>query len=154
MPKHSEILRMIDFLVIGNVASGEVVAQENFRSLKMANSAQKASDGAEALQMLRREPPYENMAWPDIILVDFNLLNRDQSAFLQHLKKEPDLAKIPLVVLADSRGHKEIARKQAPQAVAHVVKPMNFERLKEVVAAVEHFGFSVVVFPETLKALS
>jgi two-component system response regulator len=51
------------------------------------------------------------------------------------------------VVLTGSRAEAEIARTYALHANAYIVKPVNFERLKEIVSSIEAFWFSVVMLP-------
>jgi CheY-like chemotaxis protein len=78
--------------------------------IKMANVLRVASDGEQALRMLRRRPPYENLSIPILVLLDLNLPKRDSREILEEIKNDPILKAIPVVVLSGSRAEAEVAR--------------------------------------------
>ena len=136
--------RPMEILLVEDNEGDVVLAVEAFKTLKISYNVTVARDGEEALAMLRREAPYENQVRPDFILLDLNLPKRDGREVLESIKRDPELRGIPVVVLSGSRAEAEIAKSYALYANAYVVKPVNFDRFKEIVSAIEAFFFSVV----------
>ncbi len=83
-----------------------------------------AANGAEALDLLRNEPK------PDLILLDLMMPVMDGFTFREEQLKNPDWAKIPVVVMS-ADGH--VAAKQArASADAYLKKPVDIEDLLSV----------------------
>jgi len=66
---------------------------------------------------------------------------------LQEIKADPELQRIPVVILTSSGTDAEVLKTYGLNANGYIVKPVTFERLKEIVAALETFWFSIVVLP-------
>jgi two-component system, chemotaxis family, response regulator Rcp1 len=143
--------RPIEILLVEDNYGDTLLAKEAFKSSKFINNITVASDGDEALVMLRGEAPYTGQRKPDLILLDLNLPKRDGREVLEMVKSDPLLRHIPVVVLTGSRAQAEIAGSYAQHANAYVVKPVNFERLKEIVSTIEEFWFSIVTMPEPVE---
>src|SRR5690349_15262806 len=72
------------------------------------------ADGKEALQFLRRQGPHGSAPRPELILLDLNLPLIDGYQVYAEIKKDPDLEKIPLMVLTGSD------MEAAPERVQHI----------------------------------
>lgn len=129
-----------------------VLVQEAFRSAKIANTLTIARDGEEALRMLFKEGPHHAMPTPDLILLDLNLPRKDGREVLTELRRRPETASIPVVVLTSSSAQIDIEKSYELFANCYVVKPLNFERLTEIVASIEEFWFAVVALPTIKKS--
>lgn len=139
--------RPIEILLVEDNYGDVLLTTEAFKSSKIANNIIVAEDGEQAIAMLRRHGPYENQSRPDLVLLDLNLPKRDGREVLEDVKQDPTLRDIPIVVLSGSHEESEIARSYALHANAYIVKPVNFEHLKEIVTTIEDFWFSVVALP-------
>ena len=137
--------RAAELMLVEDNFGDVLLAQEAFRRARVGNRVTVARNGEEALKMLRREPPHQDCPRPDLILLDLNLPRMDGRAVLQAVKGDPSLQVIPVVVLTSSRAETDIVKSYHLSANAYIVKPLDFERLQEVVAALETFWFSVVV---------
>jgi CheY-like chemotaxis protein len=140
-------MRPVEILLVEDNYGDVLLAQEAFKASRVANNVVVAADGQQALCMLQKQPPYQDFATPDLVLLDLNLPKRDGREVLEVVKRDPALKHIPVVVLTGSRAEAEIARTYALHANAYIVKPVNFERLKEIVSSIEAFWFSVVMLP-------
>lgn len=140
--------RPAEILLVEDNEGDIVLAKEAFKASKIANNLVVASDGDIAIQMLRRAPPFEANKTPDLILLDLNLPKRDGREVLEFVKADPSLRHIPVVVLTGSRAEAEVARTYAAFANAYIVKPVNFELLKEIVNSIQEFWFSVVMLKD------
>jgi chemotaxis family two-component system response regulator Rcp1 len=75
----------------------------------------------------------------------------DGREVLQAIKTEPALQQIPVIILTSSKAEIDILKSYELNANGYIVKPVTFERLQEVVAAIETFWFTVVVLPTALS---
>ena len=136
--------RPMEILLVEDNEGDVLLASEAFKTLRVPYTLSVASDGEQALAMLHRAEPYQDQPRPDFILLDLNLPKRDGREVLETIKRDPDLRGIPVVVLSGSRAEEEIAHSYALYANAYIVKPVHFDRFKEIVSAIEAFFFSVV----------
>ena len=97
------------------------------------------TDGAEALDYLRREKPYADAPRPDLILLDLNMPRRDGREALQEIKGDPDLRRIPVVILTTSKTEEDVLRSYQLHANAYVTKPVDFEGFIEAIKQIDHF---------------
>ena len=139
--------RPVEILLVEDNYGDALLAKEAFAAARYESNVTVAADGEEALAMLYKKPPYQAQPRPDLILLDLNLPKRDGREVLETIKSDPSLKLIPVVVLTGSRAESEVLRSYALHANAYVVKPVNFERLKEIVATIENFWLSLVVLP-------
>ena len=90
-----------------------------------------ASNGREALEALRREPP------PDVILLDLRMPVMDGREFRREIASDERLSQIPLVVVSGSREVEGVAKSLGAAAV--LPKPFGIEKLLESIKhATEH----------------
>jgi CheY-like chemotaxis protein len=106
-------------------------------------------DGVEAIAYLRREQPYADATRPDLVLLDLNLPKRDGRQVLEEVKADPDLRRIPIVVLTTSEAEEDVLRSYDLHANAYVTKPVDFDRFVEVIRQIDEFFISVVRLPGT-----
>lgn len=137
--------RPAELLLVEDNYGDVLLAREAFRNAKIANNLAVASDGEQAMAMLRREGPYGNQALPDLILLDLNLPRMDGREVLRAIKAEPRLRLIPVVILTSSKAEIDIVKSYELKANSYIVKPVDFERLREIVASLETFWFTIVV---------
>ena len=137
--------RPAELLLVEDNYGDVLLTREAFRSARVSNNLAVAGDGEQALAMLRREDVYFNQPRPDLILLDLNLPRLDGREVLTAIKKDPDLKRIPVIVLTSSKADIDILKSYELRANGYIVKPVNFERLQEIVASLEDFWFSVVV---------
>jgi CheY-like chemotaxis protein len=143
--------RPAELLLVEDNYGDVLLTREAFRSSKIANNLTVASDGEEAMRILRKEGPHAEAAIPDIILLDLNLPRMDGRDVLKAIRADPDLKLIPVIVLTSSKADVDVKQSYALKANGYVVKPVDFERLKQVVALIESFWFTVVVLPTTAE---
>ena len=140
--------RPAELLLVEDTYGDVLLTREAFRRAKIANNLAVAGDGEQALSMLRREGPYARQPRPDLILLDLNLPRMDGREVLAAIKSNPDLQRIPVVVMTSSKADIDIVRAYELQANAYIIMPVDFLRLQEIVASIEAFWFAVVVLSE------
>ena len=137
--------RPAELLLVEDNYGDVLLTREAFSAAKISNNMAVAADGEEALKLLRREGAYAAHPRPDLILLDLNLPRLDGREVLQAIKSDVDLQRIPVLVLTSSSSEADVLKSYQLNANGYVVKPVDFERLREIVASIESFWFSVVV---------
>lgn len=83
-----------------------------------------APDGASALRLARSTVP-------DLILLDLTMPETDGWSALEELKDDPELARVPVVVLTASADESSEWRAKERGAVRYVTKSANLEEVVE-----------------------
>lgn len=137
----------IEVLLVEDDPGDVVITQEALAESKLTNTLHVATDGEQALQFLRREGDHANAPRPGLILLDLNLPRLSGHEVLSHIKADPELRRIPVVVLTTSQAEEDILRSYDLHANAFVSKPVDFDRFLEVVRQIDSFYISVVTLP-------
>jgi two-component system, chemotaxis family, response regulator Rcp1 len=124
-----------------------VIAEEALRAGQLNSRLTVVRDGNEALAYLRQENGYRGAERPDLILLDLNLPGKSGHEVLAEVKSDPELRKIPVVVLSTSGASEDIARSYDLHANAFVTKPVDFDRFTEVVKQIDDFFLTVAQLP-------
>ncbi|MCM3661822.1 response regulator [Georgenia satyanarayanai] len=138
---------MIDVLLVEDDPGDVLMTEEAFADYKVANQLTVVADGESAMAYLRKEGEYADAPTPDLVLLDLNLPRMDGREVLGELKADPELRRIPVVVLTTSDAEEDILRSYNLHANAYVTKPVDFERFIEVVRKIDDFFVSVVRLP-------
>ncbi len=100
------------------------------------------------MAFLRRQGPYADAPRPNLILLDLNLPKKDGREVLAEVKADPDLKRIPVVILTTSRAEEDIARTYDLHANCYVTKPVDLGKFLEVVRSIEDFWLAFVQLPQ------
>jgi chemotaxis family two-component system response regulator Rcp1 len=144
-PTVEVIGRPAELLLVEDNYGDVLLAREAFLAAKIRNHLTVAEDGEDALSMLRREGRFADQPRPDVVLLDLNLPRLDGREVLQAIKQDPDLRAIPVIIMTSSKAETDVVRSYQLKANGYIVKPVDFERLQEIVGSLESFWFTVVV---------
>jgi len=139
----------IRILMIEDNEGDVFLTTEAFKEAKVANCLTVVRDGLEAMDFLHRRGDFASAPRPDLVLLDLNLPRRDGRQVLAEIKADPLLRSIPVVVLTSSKAEEDIARMYDLHANCYIVKPVDFQRLMDIVHSIENFWLSVVKLPPT-----
>jgi CheY-like chemotaxis protein len=105
------------------------------RANRLANQVVVTRDGAEALDYLCRRAKYAGRypGNPALMLLDLKMPKVDGLEVLRHVKTDPGLKSIPVVVLTSSREEQDLVRSYDLGVNAYVVKPVDFRDFIEAV---------------------
>jgi len=145
----AEAVRPIEVLLVEDDEGDVLMTREALDEGKVLNHLNVVGDGVEAIAYLRGKKGYENATRPDLILLDLNLPKRDGRQVLADVKGDPDLRRIPIVVLTTSEAEEDVLRSYDLHANAYVTKPVDFDRFVEVIRQIDEFFISVVRLPGT-----
>jgi CheY-like chemotaxis protein len=114
---------------------------------KILNNLHVVTDGVEAMEFLRQEGEYADEPRPDLILLDLNMPRMDGQEVMEEMDGDPELRRIPVVVLTSSAAEEDIVKSYELTANAYLTKPVDFEGFSDIVSRIEDFWFSVVKMP-------
>jgi two-component system response regulator len=140
--------QLIEVLLVEDDVGDVVMTREALAEGKVVNRLHVVGDGVEALEFLRQEGRFADAPRPDLILLDLNLPRRDGRQVLAEVKGDPELRRIPVVVLTTSEAEEDILRSYDLHANAYVTKPVDFDRFVSVIHQIDDFFISVVRLPE------
>lgn len=143
----SIIAESVEILLVEDNPGDVRLTREALKEGKVRNNLHVVGDGVEALAFLRREGQYTNAPWPDVILLDLNLPKKDGREVLAEIKDDPNLKRIPVVILTTSAAEQDILKTYNLHANCYVTKPVDFEQFITVVRSIERFWFTVVKLP-------
>src|SRR4051812_30960500 len=123
------------------------LTREALRGAKVANDLQVVGDGEEAINYLRRRGGSSDAPRPDIVLLDLNLPRLDGREVLSDIKSDPDLAKIPIIILTSSSAERDIHSAYELHANCYISKPVDFTEFIEAVRSLEGFWLQIVRLP-------
>jgi two-component system response regulator len=139
--------RPIEILLVDDDPGDVLIVMDSLEHSKLTNRIHVVDDGDEALDFLRRAGEHAGAPRPDLVLLDLHLPRRDGRRVLAEIKADPDLRRLPVVVLATSDGERESLRRQGLAADAYVTKPVGFDAIVAVVRSVDHLYLTVVADP-------
>jgi two-component system, chemotaxis family, response regulator Rcp1 len=139
--------RPIEILLVEDNPGDVRLTREALKEGKVVNNLQIVEDGEEALSYLRRQGPYTQATRPDLILLDLNLPKKSGREVLAEIKEDPDLRRIPVVILTVSEAEQDIIKSYNLHANCYITKPVNLEQFMDVVQSIENFWLTVVMLP-------
>lgn len=119
------------------------------RKAGLHNAIRRCSSGDEALDYLYRRGKYKGAQEPNVILLDLNMPGTDGREVLGIIKKDPELASIPVIVLTTSSDNIDVEECYAQGANSYVQKPVDFEGLMKAIQRLKEYWFEVVILPRT-----
>ena len=125
-------------------------AREALEESRLRNDFRTVEDGVELMAYLRREGEYadpERSPRPGIILLDLKMPRKDGFEALEEIKSDPDLRRIPVVVLTTSGADEDIIRSYDLKASSYIRKPVDFDGLVEAIRTVGKYWFEIVRLP-------
>jgi len=104
------------------------LALEALEEHNLANAVVVVRDGAEALDYLYRRGQYAGGSdgQPVLVLLDLKMPKVDGLEVLRQIKMDPELKRIPVVIMTSSREEQDLIRSYDLGVNAYVVKPVKF----------------------------
>lgn len=137
----------IDILLAEDNPGDVRLTEKAFERGNVLNNLHVVSDGIEAMKFLRQEGEYTDAPRPDLLLLDLNMPRKGGTEVLKDIKDDPDLKRIPVVVLTSSEADEDIVTSYDLHANAYLTKPVDFDGFLDVVGCIEEFWVSVVKMP-------
>jgi CheY-like chemotaxis protein len=137
----------IDILLVEDSPGDVRLTREAFAKARLNNRLHVVGDGEAAMAFLRREGEHGAAPRPGLILLDLNLPIMDGREVLAQVKGDPDLRRIPVVVLTTSRADEDVLRSYDLHANSYIAKPVDYRAFTDVIRTIESFWMTVVTLP-------
>jgi len=132
---------IVILLVEDDPAHAEIV-RRNLEGSRIANRLLHVEDGQAALDYLYRRAEFSDPVRaprPGLILLDLRLPKVDGLEVLKIVKADPDLFRIPVVVLTTSAAEADIARAYDSHANSYLVKPVDFSQFVKLMETLGYY---------------
>jgi len=105
------------------------------------------ANGEAAINFLHRQGEYSASPRPDIVLLDLDLPNFDGLRFLEDIKTDPHLRRIPIIVFTLTNQSEQIFRSYALQGNCYVLKSDDLQQLTDSIERIREFWLGIVTLP-------
>lgn len=108
-------------------------------------------DGEEALDYMFRRGRYSDPSTsprPDLIMLDLNMPKMNGREVLKALKQNPEVARIPVVIMTTSQQEADILRSYDLGCNSYVQKPVDMEQFVQAIRRLGTYWFEVVTLPD------
>ncbi len=120
-------------LLVEDDAIDAMTVQRAFKDLKLTNPLAHVTNGEEALDYLR-DPDHEP---PCVILLDLNMPRMNGVEFMRVAKADPDLKRIPIVVLTTSTEDSDVIDSYKLSVAGYIVKPVDYKKFVEAIRTID-----------------
>src|SRR5579884_2692388 len=139
--------RPIDLLLVEDNPGDVRLTEEALKEGSVAVKLNVVRDGADAVDYLYRRGKFLDAARPDLILLDLNLPKKSGREVLSEIKADPDLRRIPVVIMTTSTADQDVARAYSLNANCYVAKPVELDEFFAAVRSIEDFWLRKAVLP-------
>ncbi len=142
--------KSITILMADDDEDDRLLTKDAFMESRIANPLHFVNDGEELMDYLLRRGEYADPITsprPGIILLDLNMPKKDGREALGEIKANPDLCRIPVIILTTSKAEEDIVRSYDLGANSFIAKPVTFRRLVKVLQTLSDYWFQIVQLP-------
>jgi len=143
----SHQVQAIDILLVEDNPGDVRLTQEALKEAKVANRLHLARDGVEAVDSCVRVAKWRGVRGLTWVLLDLNLPRMSGREVLETVKSDPDLKRIPVVVLTTSQDEADVLHAYELHANCYITKPVDLDQFMTVVRTIEDFWLTVVRLP-------
>ncbi len=132
--------KMINILLVEDDEVDVMNVQRAFKKNNITNPLYFASNGLEALSILRGSDKEINIPQVRrIILLDLNMPKMNGIEFLRELRADEQLQSIPVIVLTTSNEDKDKVETYKLNVAGYILKPVTFSNFVETVATMNKY---------------
>lgn len=140
----------ITILIADDDEEDRTLASDALRESRVANDLRFVEDGEQLLDYLRRTGKYSDPAsapFPGLILLDLNMPRKDGREALREIKADPNLKRVPVVVMTTSKLEEDVLRTYDLGANSFITKPVQFEALVRIMREIGRYWIEIVELP-------
>jgi len=137
----------VDLLLVEDNPGDIRLTQEALKEAPVPIHLSVAMDGVEAVDFLKRRGKFQHAPRPDLILLDLNLPLKNGPEVLSEIKSDPDLKRIPVLVMTTSRAPADVQQAYSLNANCYISKPVRLDDFMNVVESIENFWLQTAVLP-------
>jgi CheY-like chemotaxis protein len=137
----------IEILLVEDSPDDACLTIEALKDGKVRNQVNHVEDGEEAMHFLRRTGKHTQAPRPDLVLLDLCLPRKSGREVLEEIKQDPDLRRIPVVIMTTVEDREEVRAAYDRHANCYVNKPVDLDEFIGVVRSIEDFWLTIVKLP-------
>ena len=141
----------LTIIIADDDSDDRMLIDDAFQESRLANPLVFVENGEQLLHCLRGEGKFagndKGCRNPGLILLDLNMPKMDGRTALAHIKADPDLRRIPVIVLTTSKAEEDVFRTYDLGVNSFIAKPVTFSELVEVMKVVGRYWFEIVELP-------
>ncbi len=139
--------KVMQLLLVEDNPGDVWLTKEAFKSGQVPVNLNVAVDGVEAIDFLRQLGKFQDAPRPDLILLDLNLPRKNGREVLAEIKADPDLHRIPVVVMTTSKAPQDVEYAYDLNANCYIAKPLQLDDFMCVVQSIEDFWLTRATLP-------
>lgn len=116
-----------------------LLTQEAFAECKVKTEISIVRNGLEALDFLYKRGAFIKARRPDLILLDINIPIFNGHEVLCQIKNDPDIRKIPVIILTTSSDQKDLDRAYENHCNSYVQKPLEITKFLDAILQIDEF---------------
>lgn len=141
----------IVILMADDDADDRMLTRDALEESRVLNELRFVEDGEELMEYLTRKGKYSNVQdspRPGLILLDLNMPKKDGREALKEIKSDPNLRRIPVVIMTTSKAEEDVFRSYDFGASSFITKPVTFDRLVELMRTLGEYWVEFVELPD------
>jgi len=141
----------IVILMADDDADDRMLTRDALEESRVLNELRFVEDGEELMEYLHRKGKFadpESSPKPGLILLDLNMPKKDGREALKEIKSDPNLRRIPVVIMTTSKAEEDIYRSYDFGASSFITKPVTFDRLVDLMRALGEYWVEFVELPD------
>ncbi|HWX19497.1 MAG TPA: response regulator [Candidatus Binatia bacterium] len=141
--------REIVILIAEDDAGHARLMEKNLARAGLHNNIQRFAHGQAVLDFLFRRGPGPHRAGETayLLLLDIRMPQVDGIEVLRQLKEDPELRKVPVIMLTTTDDPREVERCHAMGCASYIVKPVDYDKFAEAIKSLGLY-ISLVEVPE------
>lgn len=140
----------ITILIADDDVDDRLLARDALAECRLANDVRFVNDGEDLLDYLHQRNGYAESGaapLPGLILLDLKMPKKDGREALREIKADPNLRRIPVVVLTTSKAEEDIYRTYDLGVNSFITKPVSFEALVTSMKTLAKYWIEIVELP-------
>ncbi|UFS69984.1 response regulator [Geomonas sp. RF6] len=142
-------LEAVEILLVEDNPAHADMMRETLKESRIANRLSVVTDGEMALDFLYRKGQFAEAPRPGLILLDLGLPRKTGLEVLSEIKEEPELRRIPVIVLTTSKSEEDILKSYDLHANTFISKPVRLSDFMEVIRSLENYWFVMAQLPRS-----
>jgi CheY-like chemotaxis protein len=142
--------KAVTILMADDDPEDQMLMRNAWERSRLNNDLRFVDDGEQLMDYLYRRGAYADpldSPRPGVILLDLNMPKKDGHEALEEIKNDPNLRRIPVVVLTTSKAEEDIICSYNLGVSGFITKPVTFEGLVEAIKAIGRYWFEIVELP-------
>lgn len=140
----------ITILMADDDEDDRMLTREAMEESRVLNRLYFVEDGVQLIAYLNGSDKYadrEQYPMPGLILLDLNMPRKDGREALKEIKSDPNLRRIPVVILTTSKAEEDMLRGYDLGAASYITKPVTFTALVELMRTLGKYWVEFVELP-------